>query len=563
MKAINKKFSLGAKEAALVALFLAPVASHALEMSLADYNAHLARSEADCTDGNLVHSGTISVYEDPNDKKKTNTYSDFRCVPKQETRRASTAAPRERDPDSECNSAVRFDGQNGVNCQTAQSRIKSVKGRNDAMNQLNMAGAGALQVANAIQVPQTQQAAVDQQALNMKAAILTSVLETTNHGYNASELSKAEDEANSAARGIRSAQQAYDEAKQAGVNAAGSQGGKFKAALSRVNSAEEITTEATADGRRVTSRSSLLLPSGETADKFREKKLAEQRAEMEKQKLGAEAFQKNLQDAGGLDQTASQFDSFEQMRNSTRTGITESKAVAEQANQGASTSRMMALGSALQSAQAIAALRQLQRTNTNLGALPATPPPSFGLDAASPAPTVPQIPGGTVTGPLDPGLDVGGDPFAAMPREAMEGGVKGGGGGAGGPPSKSKTAQVSSGGGGGGLGGKGGGAGASRNSQNRQSIPAGNHDYGFGGGGGRINAFGGTGASNGGDSDIQDAIKSLLGGEGDKNAEAKLQEYRELASVGENQGEGGADDARTLFERVNEKYNDLQNNGII
>ena len=197
--------------------------------------------------------------------------------------------------------------------------------------------------------------------------------------------------------------------------------------------------------------------------------------------------------AGGLDKVAGDFDSFEQMRNSTRTGITESKAVAEQANQGASTSRMMALGSALQTAQAVAAYRQLMRTNTDLGVLPTTPPPAFALDVAGAAPTTPQIPGGQLEGPLDPGIDAGSSPFGAGPRDPIQGGVKGGGGGVSNANFKPKVAQVSSGGGGGGLGGK-GNQGTGRNPQNRVAIPPGQFDYGFGSGGGRVNNFAGAGA---------------------------------------------------------------------
>jgi hypothetical protein len=53
-------------------------------------------------------------------------------------------------------------------------------------------------------------------------------------------------------------------------------------------------------------------------------------------------------------------------------------------------------------------------------------------------------------------------------------------------------------------------------------------------------------------------------GEGEKDPNQKLEEFRELASVqdGQNQ-EASVDNSRSLFERVNEKYNSLQNNGII
>jgi hypothetical protein len=437
------------------------------------------------------------------------------------------------------------------------------------MQELNMLGAGALQVNNAANIPRTQKQAVSQQAFNMKTAIATGLLDTVNHGYGAMEQGRAEELARSSARGISNGQTTYDEARMAASRVAGRHGSEFRAALSRHSTKEDIVQEATERAALAERNRARSVGFGNGPEALRAR-LADdpnhtaaresQEARNNSIRQAADRFDQSLQ-ADGLSETARQFDSFEQMRGASQRGVTESREVAERAAQGAGQSRMQALGSALQTAQSIAAYRQLMRTQNDLGTLPQTPRRLIGLDTPGAAPTTPAIPGGSAVAAIDPGIDAGDDTSPAMARERMGSGIKTGGGFATGQY-KPRQAQASSGGGGGGGFGGGGGP-PNRAPASRQNLGPSSFDYGgSAGGGGRMNEFGGA-AANAGGSDLQDAIKSLLG-EGEKDPNQKLEEFRELASVqdGQNQ-EASVDNSRSLFERVNEKYNSLQNNGII
>lgn len=565
MNARKQKISLIA--IALIAASLPDLATGA--MKLADYYKRIDKVKAECTEENYVikEYSTVDVYPDNGSEKDAKQMPDFVCIRdryRDSDSRTRTTTRFERDPNTDCNYANRFDGQNGRKCQTAENIVKGVAGRNRAVGEANTLIAGGLQVTNAMQVTNSQEAALKNQAFNMKVAIGSALLETTNHIYGATQLSQAESEAQSAARGIRGAQQAYDDAKAAAMKATGNKGtAEFKAALDDKNSIEQI--RAAAEQKMAAARKAAARPLSDDAkarDLQTKARDFDSESTLRKQEgviKGANALEASLRE-NGLTETANEFDSFEQMRASTRRGISESKNIEEQAANGAGQSRMLAVGSALQSAQAIAAYRQLMQQQNNLGSLPAMPPPAFALDnpgTPTPGASIPISP----SAPVDPGLDFGDDPVGALPRVPMRGDIKMGGG-IPGNQYKPHQAQVSSGTGSRGVSG-GGGTPPNRNQQNRVALSPGNHDYNFGTGGGRLNQFGGSAHADAGMSDVQDAIKSLLGGEEQKNAAAQLEQYRELASVGEKGSESAADDARTLFERVNEKYSDLQNNGII
>lgn len=462
---------------------------------------------------------------------------------------------RDRDPNSNCNYATEFDPQGGGRCRVAENTIRNVQSRGRAMQEVQTTGAAALQVANAMQPVRTQQDAMKQTQFNLRAAMATSALELGNSMYSARELSQAETEARSAERGIKNAREAYGEAVEAGVAAAGGQGARFRARLDSTNTAQALQQSIERDNsatRLAGARNAppgARMPLGFNNDQAQ----AVARARVEAEQAGARAFTSKLEE-NGLNDTARRFDSFESMRSNTSRGIRESNEVAEQASGAASTARVQALGNALQLASAYSAYRQTKQTTNNLATLPGAVPPTFALGTNTAAPTVPGLEAASVTPSGAPELDNSGDFVNAQARDPMRGGI--GSVSAGGTPFKPRQAQFTGGGGGRGVSGGGGGAGPSKQGQGRSYAGASNVDYDGGGGGRYVNNAGGGPGDN---SDVQDALASILGGE--QNPVERSLEFRELASVEESErmsNDGDSiDDPRTIFERVNEKYQDV------
>lgn len=480
------------------------------------------------------------------------------------------------DSTTECDRAILYDGQQGEGCRKAETVIKSVDDRNQAVEAFSGLGAAVVQATTAAKASNidSQDAAFELQEQTLIAGIIGAGVDTGNSVWGAAQLSRAESDARRAASGIKSAQATYVDAENAAVSGERGYGNR----LEKGGSLAQIEGQIRADyGKRIDTLKTQLqsqrdaqFSMGAAAPETLnvttsslESEIAALEADRDREIQKAhKAFANGISGSGIEETVRSNFGTFDNFRRNASKGIKESNAVAEQASAAGMNAKFRAVTGGLAMLTQVGQLQAIRRLRAGLQDVdPQAPPaPVVAIGGNPVTPTIPDIPPGPEReGSIDDfALDPLGDGIAP-PR--IEGSL---GDGAKFAKGKFKPRQTQvSGAAGGGLTG-GGGSGASRAPSSQRSSGPRSIDY-AGGGGGLPGGGGGPVAGAAGDTDFQNAIRDLLGGEKEAGAEgADFDYYRKVASSrGGKADDEENGDPRSIFERVKTKYNDVVSRGVI